>query len=275
MLSALRTFRLLFDEVEFAEGQVDANVAVAFAMAQRQNHLIERRDLVAERGSSKEMPLQDCDLESLADLATSFVASVGNTFLDYRSVLRDGDRDQTDKKAIETFFVERDFESSEIEKRCQRYIESRKVDEDQRLASAYGARKLLEQRHSELSEKVFRDISCMSMDTATDIEEDLRRIVDSTVSDYLAHSLSVKDILRIDPSKFANPHTAEIIQVRADQLRRREGERRRRERRRAKSAMQPPASSASEENTSSLSSEAKSMSIRTKATSTSTRASEG
>jgi hypothetical protein len=55
MLSALRTFRLLFDEVEFAEGQVDANVAVAFAMAQRQNHLIERRDLVAERGSSKEM----------------------------------------------------------------------------------------------------------------------------------------------------------------------------------------------------------------------------
>lgn len=271
-LRAQRTFRLLFDEVEFAEGQVDADFAIAYAIAKRRNLLDRRR-------TRKDDPVEVCGLEEIAELATSFVASVGDTILDLRSDLRDnGDRDVTDSKVIQAFFTKRQFEKPEIDKRSQRYMESCEVDGDRRVAAAYGARMLFE-KHPELSIDVFRDIECMSMNISTSIATELQGMIDSTVSNYLANSLPEESILNMDPSKLANPHMAEIIQVRADQLRRRkiEGKRRekRKERRRAKRDRQPPASSTSEKDSSSHSSEAISMSIRTKATSPSTGASEG
>jgi hypothetical protein len=135
---------------------------------------------------------------------------------------------------------------------------------------------MLFEKHPELGKDVFRDIQCMSMNISTSIATELQEIIDFTVSSYLANSLPEESILNMDSSKLANPHMADIIQVRADQLRRRkiEGKRRekRKERRRAKRDRQPPASSTSEKDSSSLSSEAISMSIRTKATSTSTGA---
>ncbi|KAH8090284.1 hypothetical protein HD553DRAFT_337971 [Filobasidium floriforme] len=262
-LRAQRTFRLLFDQTGFhKKAEVDADFAIAYAIAKR-------RELLDHRRTRKDDPVEVCGLEEIAELATSFVASVGDTILDLRSVLKDkGDRDTTDEKVIQAFFTKRQFEESEIDKRSQRYMESCEVDGDRRVAAAYGARMLFE-KYPELSKDVFRDIQCMSMNISTSIATELEEIIDSTVSNYLANSLSQESILRMDPSKLANPRMAEIIQVRGDQLRRRE-ERKRRGRRRAKRAMQPPASSASEENPSSLSPEAISMSIRTKATSTST-----
>jgi hypothetical protein len=135
---------------------------------------------------------------------------------------------------------------------------------------------MLFEKYSELSKDIFRDIQCMSMNISTSIATELQGMIDTTVSNYLANSLPEETILNMDPSKLANPHMAGFIQIGADQLRRRkiEGKRRekRRERRRAKRDRQPPASSTSEKNPSSLSSEDMSMSIRTKATSTSTGA---
>jgi hypothetical protein len=269
-LRAQRTFRLLFDQTGFGKKvEVDADFAIAYAIAKR-------RDLLDHRRTRKDDPVEVCSLEEIAELATSFVASVGNTILDLRSVLKDkGDRDTTDDKVIRAFFAKRQFEESGIDKRSQRYMESCEVDGDRRVAAAYGARMLFE-KHPELGKDVFRDIQCMSMNISTSIATELQEIIDFTVSSYLANSLPEESILNMDSSKLANPHMADIIQVRADQLRRRkiEGKRRekRKERRRAKRDRQPPASSTSDKDSSSLSSEAISMSIRTKATSTSTGA---
>lgn len=228
MAASARTFRLLFDQTGFGKKvEVDADFAIAYAIAKR-------RDLLDHRRTRKDDPVEVCSLEEIAELATSFVALVGDTILDLRSDLRDeGDRHATDLKVIRRFFTERQFEDSEIDKRSQRYMESCEVDGDRRVAAAYGARMLFE-KYPELSGDIFRDIQCMSMNISTSIATELQGMIDSTVSNYLANSLPEESILNMDHRSsririWQKSYRSEQINLGAERSRGRDGKRERKE----------------------------------------------